>query len=90
MVFMCFIFTAITCVALDDPLNGATIYNMDADAEGNYPFGTVANFICTPGHRLNDEALSRRCIGDGSTVQGYFDGEEPLCEGTNFKYCFNN
>ena len=46
-----------------------------------YSYGTEAEYECLPGHLLVGFPI-RICTGDGSSITGYFDGEEPYCQGS--------
>ncbi len=54
-------------------------------------FGSVAVHICDSGHMLVGNE-TRKCTGDGSSIQGYFDGVEPVCEGiyTYISLCYES
>ena len=75
---------AITCPGLSDIMNGDGIsYDMSEVSVGSgmYPFDTVATYDgCVAGYALVGDSTSR-CTGDGTTVNGAFDGTPPTCEG---------
>ena len=75
---------AITCSELSDIMNGDGIsYDMSevSVSSGTYPFDTVATYDgCVTGYALVGDSTSM-CTGDGTTVNGAFDGTPPTCEG---------
>ena len=71
--------TAIFCPMLSDLRNGKISYDLTANED--LPFGTVVSYSCNAGHMLvGDE--TRKCTGGSSSILGYFDGIEPVCQGT--------
>ncbi len=70
--------TAIFCPMLSDLRNGKISYDLTANED--LPFGTVVSYSCNAGHMLvGDE--TRKCTGGSSSILGYFDGIEPVCQG---------
>ena len=64
-----------------DPTNAnETMYNNVPDDNGNYPYGTLAVYMCVPGFGLLGSG-TRTCGGDGSSTTGSFDGSAPSCVG---------
>ena len=61
------------------PTDVEVVFDMSADGNGNYAFGTVATFACDSGFGRNG-AETRTCGGDGSSPMGAFDGTSPTCE----------
>ena len=64
-----------------DPMNAnETVYDNPSDVNGNYPYGTLAFYMCVPGFGLLGSG-TRVCGGDGSSTAGSFDGSAPSCVG---------
>ncbi len=74
------IFAEITCSPFADPINGSVIYSAATDGVGNYVFNVTANHSCYTGFSLVGDN-TRTCSGDGSSINGAFDGVAPTCEG---------
>ena len=72
--------TAIICSPLDSLLNGRIVYDPQPLPDGSLSNGTVATHNCDSGHMLVGSS-TRTCTGDGSSIMGYFDEEEPFCRG---------
>ncbi len=72
-------FSAITCSPVADPINGTVVYSVAADDVGNYVFNVTANHSCYTGFSLVGDN-TRKCSGDGSSINGAFDGVAPTCE----------
>ncbi len=77
-------FAEITCSPLADPINGTVLYSTATDGVGNYVFDVTANHSCYTGFSLVGDN-TRTCTGDGSSINGAFDGVAPTCEGINTK-----
>ena len=73
VVFYC---TAIVCPGLSAIVDGSISY----DPAGTAPFSynTVATYSCNPGFSLQGSP-TRTCTGDGTSVDGMFDGTAPSC-----------
>ena len=74
-----FIFAEIICSPLADPINGTVLYSAATDGVGNYVFNVTANHSCYTGFSLVGDN-TRMCTGDGSSINGAFDGVAPTCE----------
>lgn len=68
----------ITC-SLQSPPNGNISFSESIN--GSYPFGATASYSCITGYSLVPSPTVRTCKGDGTTVIGEFNGNEPLCQG---------
>ena len=68
--------TAIICPELSAIPDGSISY----DPAGTAPFSynTVATYSCDPGFSLQGSP-TRTCTGDGTSVDGMFDGTSPIC-----------
>ena len=88
--YLFFLNAAITCPRLSVITNGSRIsYDMSETSAGSgmYPFDTVVTYDgCVTGYALVGDSTSR-CTGDGSTVNGEFDGTPPICEGLCVHVC---
>ena len=69
--------TAIQCLALPDLTNGTIVYASDMTAP--YDLGTTATHSCASGLVLVGDEI-RTCGGDGSSVTGVWELNEPACE----------
>ncbi len=69
---------AITCVSLTLIPNGVITYAPDTSSP--YDFGTNATYSCNDGFFLEGEGV-RTCFGDGSNVNGDWNGSVPQCTG---------
>ena len=69
--------TAIQCSALPELTNGTIVYASDMTAP--YDFGTTATHSCVSGFNLAGDEV-RTCDGDGSSITGEWDLNEPDCE----------
>ncbi len=72
-------FAEITCSPLADPINGNVLYSAATDGVGNYVFDVTADHSCDAGFSLVG-VNTRTCTGDGSSINGAFDGVAPTCE----------
>ncbi len=62
--------------------NGVNVtYDLARLPSGSLAFGTVATYGCMDGFALLNGDASRKCTGNGTTVNGEYDGAEPTCEG---------
>ena len=68
--------TAIVCPGLSAILDGSISY--DPAGTAPFSFNTVAVYSCDPGFSLQGSA-TRTCTGDGTSVDGMFDGSAPSC-----------
>ncbi len=67
-----------------DISNGVNVtYDHARLPNGSLTVGTVATYGCMDGFALLNGDTSRTCTGNGTTVNGEFDGQEPSCEGEN-------
>ena len=71
--------SAITCTRLDVTGVGEISVMYSPAGSSNLDFGTTATYSCTPGFKLNG-SQSRKCVGDGDSTLGMFDGSDPTCE----------
>ena len=78
--FFCF-FAEIICAELNSFPDGVITYDQLAVMGVNYPYGTVATHSCHSGHMLVGVSPNRTCTGDSTSPTGYFDGEQPYCQG---------
>ena len=67
--------TAITCTSLSPIANGLIGYESNT-----FNFGTSATYTCTDGFFLIG-GNSRRCGGDGTSVNGVWSETAPICSG---------
>ena len=74
-----FVFSAIACSPLADPINGTVSYSAAADRIGKYVFNVTANHSCDTGFTLVGNN-TRTCSGDGTSITGAFDGKTSTCE----------
>ena len=72
--------TAIICHALNNLLNGMIVYDPPILPSGSLVYGTVATHTCDSGHYLVGTSM-RTCTGDDNSAVGYFNEEEPFCQG---------
>ncbi len=70
--------TAYTCNSLPQVSNGVISYGPDTTSPFDY--GTIATYLCNEGYYSTD-MLVRSCSGSGSSVEGFWVGQEPLCQG---------
>ena len=49
------------------------------DGSGNYYYGTIATYSCSPGYGLGGPQRNW-CVGNGSSTVGMFNGSDPTCE----------
>ena len=75
-----FTHTAITCSQLDMLIDGMIVYNPQPLLDESLSYGTVATHNCDSVHLLVG-SFSRTCTGDDTSTEGYFDGNEPFCQG---------
>ena len=68
-----FLSAAITCPALNTPING------NAPACSLSAFGTSCTFSCQPGYALSDSTAL--VCGEGTGTVGEWSGTEPTCDG---------
>ena len=80
VILMILIFLAIVCAVLTDLLNGNIVYA--SDTTDPFDFGTTATHSCNMGFSLVGGPV-RTCDGDGSSINGVFDGTAPTCERKN-------
>ena len=64
------------CPGLSAIPDGSISY--DPDGTAPFSFNTVATYSCDPGFILQGSP-TRTCTGDGTSVNGMFDGTAPSC-----------
>ncbi len=67
--------TVISCTSLNPISNGLIAYSPNS-----LDFGTTATHTCLEGYFLEGTS-TRTCIGDGSGVNGNWNGVAPVCSG---------
>ena len=73
--------SVIQCPRLSAPDNG-NVQMTAPPGIGATPqdYGAVARYTCNYGHYLDGDQI-RNCVGDGTSIVGYWDGSEPSCIG---------
>ncbi len=74
-----FLFPEIRCPSLDMLLNGQINYT--TDEASTYRFRAAAFHSCDLGYTLAGGNDTRVCLGNGTSVIGFWSGHEPHCEG---------
>lgn len=68
----------ISCFELPAIANGVIRYS-----SSELLFGVTASYTCNPGFGLSTGNSTRMCDGDGSTTNGTWTGDTPVCKCTN-------
>ena len=61
-------------------IDGMIVYNSLPLLDESLLYGTVATHKCDSVHLLVGSP-NRTCTGDDMSTEGYFDGDEPFCQG---------
>ena len=75
-----FIFIAINCAALSSIDNGGITYDPVSSDPVTLDYGTTATYSCNDGFFLEGNVM-RNCGGDGTSLDGVWDGVVPICSG---------
>ena len=62
------------------PESGAISYSTSMSQTSTFDFGTIATFSCDSGLAVSG-SVERTCHGDGSNVNGEWNGNDPTCVG---------
>lgn len=73
--------TEILC-SLDAFPEGILSSDQQALLDETFPYGTMVTYTCHSGYLLVGSS-TRTCTGDGSSSLGYFNGEQPQCQGAH-------
>ena len=74
---MSLLFAAIECKPLPKILNGTITYAKDIVPD--YELGTTATFKCDDGFFLIGENQRNCTAGNGTSIFGVFDSQQPIC-----------
>ena len=75
--------SVIECSRLNAPANGNVQMTAPPGISAtSQDYGAVARYTCNSGYYLDGNQI-RNCVGDGTSIAGYWDGSQPLCIGNH-------